>query len=146
MLSWAPIVFTSAHTGKRVPHVFDVIDTVFQNRFTQLNNLEAKTFISRAISRHKPSRGKGVAHPQVKSFVQAHVNPPSFELRINQKRVDTLNISYLRFLENLLRKFYSFDGTPIRIKIIAKKKSHTTTAPIESNKPKRHAGTYRGNR
>ncbi len=144
-LDWAPIVFTSAHTGKRVPHVFDVIDHVFQNRFTQLDNLEAKTFISRAIARHKPSRGKGVAHPQIKSFVQEGVNPPSFALRINQRRIDTLNVSYLRFLENLLRKFYSFDGTPIRIKVIAKKKSHTTGAPIQSNKPKGH-GTYRGAR
>lgn len=144
-LSWAPIVFTSAHTGKRVGHVFDVIDQVFQNRFTQLDNLEAKTFISRAIARHKPSRGKGVAHPQIKSFVQEGVNPPVFALRINQRRVDTLNVSYLRFLENLMRKFYPFDGTPIRIKVIAKKKSHTTGPSIESNKLKQH-GTYRGAR
>ena len=136
MLSWAPIVFTSAHPGKRVPQVFDVIDTVFQNRFTQLRSEETKEFISRAIMKHKPSRGKGVAHPQVKSFIQAGVNPPRFELRINQKRTDTLNISYVRFLENLLRRFHSFEGTPIRIKIVAKKKSHTTDKPYKPYKPK----------
>lgn len=138
MLSWAPIVFTSAHTGKRVAQVFDVIDTVFQNRFTQLRTQETKSFISRAIMKHKPSRGKGVAHPHVKSFIQVGVNPPRFELRIDQKRTDTLNVSYLRFLENLLRRFYSFAGTPIYIKIVAKKKSHTTTAPIPSKKNRKH--------
>ena len=126
MLSFAPIVFTSAATGKRVAHVFDVIDTVFQNRFTQLNGDEAYSFISRAIAKHKPSRGKGVAHPTITLFKQVSVNPPTFHLHIKQKREDVLNQSYLRFLENLLRKFYDFEGSPIRISVKGKKKSHTT--------------------
>lgn len=126
MLSFAPIIFTSAHTGKRVQALFDVIDTVFRNRFTQLSDNEAHEFISRAIVKHKPSRGKGVAHPEIKYFRQAGVNPPVFWLGIKQKRTDVLAESYLRFLQNLLRTHFPFEGTPIRIKVKARKKSHTT--------------------
>ncbi len=126
MLSYAPIVFTSAATGKRVQYLFDVIDKVFQNRFKQLHGQETHAFISKAIARHKPSRGKGVAHPQIKSFVQTKINPPSFTLTIKQTRADALNKSYVKFLENLLREQYDFAGTPINIIVRGRKKSHTT--------------------
>ena len=126
MLSYAPIVFTSAVTGKRVQGMFDVIDKVFKSRFTQLDDEETKSFISRAIKKHKPSRGKGIAHPQIMSFKQSAINPPLFDLKIRHIRKDVLAASYLKFLQNLLRKYYDFEGTPIRIRVVTKKKSHTT--------------------
>lgn len=126
MLDYAPIVFTSAKTGKRVQMLFDVIDKVYQSRFTQLNGQETHEFISRAIMKHKPSRGKGVAHPTITKFKQIGVNPPLFELTIKQKRTDSLNESYLRFLENQLRGQFDFTGTPIRIRTQARRKKHTT--------------------
>ncbi len=125
-LDWAPILFTTATTGKRVQNMFDIIDQVFENRFTQLDDQETHEFISRAIVKHKPSRGKGIAHPKIFKFRQTGVNPPTFLLFIKQMRTDSLNKSYLRFLENLLRRFYSFGGTPIVIKVRGRKKSHTT--------------------
>lgn len=126
MLKYAPIVFTSAKTGQRVQILFDAIDKVYESRFTQLSNETTHEFISRAIVKHKPSRGKGVAHPTIISFKQASVNPPIFNLAIRQSRKDALNESYLRFLENLLREQFDFEGTPIRIRILARKKKHTT--------------------
>jgi len=125
-LDWAPILFTSAQTGKRVQNLFEIVDTVFENRFTQLNDQESHEFISQAIVKHKPSRGKGVAHPKIFRFRQTSVNPPEFLLFIKQTRTDSLNTSYLRFLENLMRKYHSFEGTPIAIKVRGRKKSHTT--------------------
>lgn len=125
-LKYAPIVFTSAKTGQRVTGLFDTIDKVYQSRFTQLSQTETHEFMSRSIVKHKPSRGTGVAHPTIISFKQAGINPPLFHLTIRQKRTDSLNQSYLRFLENQLRTFYDFEGTPISIKIISKRKKHTT--------------------
>ncbi len=126
MLDWAPILFTTATTGKRVQDIFEIIDTVVANRFMQLNEEEAYGFISRAILKHKPSRGKGVSHPGISKFKQIRVNPPVFELTLKQSHVQALNSSYLRFLENLLRDQYSFDGTPIRMSVKGRKKSHVT--------------------
>ncbi len=125
-LKYAPVVFVSALTGQRANAVFTAIDASFQSRFTQLNDAETKAFISRAITKHRPSRGKGVKHPRIIKFVQSSVNPPTFLLAVNLSRKDSLADSYLRFLENLLRDQYTFTGTPIRMRVAASRKSHTT--------------------
>lgn len=126
MLSYAPIVFTSAATGKRVQALLDVINRVWDNQFTSLHDKTLKEFLSHAVKKHKPSRGKGVAHPRIKSFTQSGVKPPRFDLAIRQNRKDVLAQSYLRFLANQLRERFAFEGVPIRIRVRAKKKSHTT--------------------
>jgi GTPase len=125
-LKYAPILFTSALTGKRAQDIFDLITTVFQTRFTQLSTDEARQFMSKAIVRHKPMRGKGVKSPKITSFYQSHINPPVFTLAVNLSRTDSLATAYVRFLENILREQYDFTGTPIRIKIEVERKSHTT--------------------
>lgn len=125
-LKYAPILFTSALTGKRAQDIFDLISKVFQSRFTQLSDSEAKQFMSKAIVRHRPMRGKGVKSPKIMSFKQTHINPPIFTLAVNLSRTDSLATAYVRFLENIMREQYDFTGTPIRIKIEVDRKSHTT--------------------
>lgn len=125
-LKYAPILFTSALTGQRAQDTFDLITKVFQTRFTQLSDDEARQFMSKAIVRHKPMRGKGVKSPKITSFTQTHINPPVFTLEVNLSRTDSLATAYVRFLENVLREQYDFTGTPIRIKIEVERKSHTT--------------------
>lgn len=125
-LKYAPILFTSALTGQRAQDIFKLITTVFQTRFTQLSTDEAKQFMSKAIVRHKPMRGKGVKSPKITQFYQSHINPPIFTLAVNLSRTDSLATAYVRFLENILREQYDFTGTPIRIKIEVERKTHTT--------------------
>lgn len=125
-LAYCPIVFTSAKTGQRVTGLFEVIKHVYSNRFIELDGAASKAFISQAIMQHKPTRGTGVSHPRIKYFKQTHSNPPTFEIGLYQKKADIIADSYLRFLKNLLRKQYDFSGTPIRLHVEARKKSHTT--------------------
>jgi GTP-binding protein len=125
-LKYAPVLFTSALTGKRAQDIFELITKVFQTRFTQLSTDEAKQFMNKAIVRHKPMRGKGVKSPKITSFLQTHINPPVFTLSVNLSRTDSLATAYVRFLENIMREQYDFTGTPIRIKIEVERKSHTT--------------------
>ena len=125
-LKYAPVMFTSALTGQRAQALFPLIDKVFKSRFTQLTDDEARQFMSQAIMRHRPVKGKGVKHPKVTSFTQRSVNPPRFVLDVDLARRDSLADSYVRFLENRMRERYDFTGTPIRIRIEAGKKSHTT--------------------
>jgi GTP-binding protein len=125
-LKYAPVIFTSALTGQRAKDIYKLISYVYQTRFTQLSSDEAHQFISRAIVKHKPMRGKGVKSPKINAFYQSHINPPEFVLEVNLPRKDSLAVAYVRFLENLLRERYDFTGTPIRIRIEAGRKSHTT--------------------
>lgn len=126
-LRYAPILFTSALTGKRATKdVLKLVRTVFSTRFTQLSQEETRSFINRAIVRTKPTKGKGVKHPNIIRFVQEAVNPPSFVINVNLPRKESLADSYVRFLENLLRETYDFTGTPIRLRVEAGRKKHTT--------------------
>lgn len=125
-LKYAPVLFTSALTGQRAENIFELVKHVFATRFTQLSDEEATAFMSRAIARHKPSKGKGVKHPRVMKFFQSRINPPTFTLFVNLSRKDSLADSYLRFLENIMREQYDFTGTPIRIRVETGRKSHTT--------------------
>lgn len=126
MLDYAPIVFTSALNKLRTSQLYELVDDINASRFTELSENQLSKFIKQAIVRHKPSRGRGVAHPRIAYFHQTGINPPRFELGIRQQRADALAESYLRFLENLLRERFDFEGTPIRIHVKARKKSHTT--------------------
>lgn len=125
-LDYAPILFTSALTGKHTPKTFGLIQHVFQTRFTQLSDTESREFMSKAIVRHRPMRGKGVKSPKVTRFYQSHINPPVFTLEVNLPRKDSLATAYVRFLENRMREQYDFLGTPIDIRVSAGRKSHTT--------------------
>lgn len=126
-IDYAPIVFISALTGKRVRDIMEVIDSVFTSRFTELSPDECHKFISQAIVKHKPSKSRGIWHPRIVSFEQYRTNPPTFALTINQPREDALAPSYVKFLEGRLRELYDFEGTPIRINVRAIQKKHSET-------------------
>ncbi|MBI1908371.1 ribosome biogenesis GTPase Der [Candidatus Uhrbacteria bacterium] len=123
-IGFAPIVFISALTGKRVQDTLEVIDRVFASRFTELDDAEAKQFISRAIARHKPSKHKGTWHPNIIGFEQYATNPPRFRLTINAPREDALAESYVKFLERQMRMQFDFEGTPIKINVSAVQRKH----------------------
>jgi GTP-binding protein len=116
-LSWAPMIFVSALTTKRVGEIFDLIDTVQSHRFANVEDAELEHFIKKSVKRHLPSRGKGPAHPTILGLVQTGMSPPTFHLTIKAKRTDVLHPSYLRYLENRLREFIDISGTPIEIKV-----------------------------
>ena len=48
-------------------------------------------------------------------MTQIGVEPPTFVIKCNSKAL--FHFSYLRYLENQLRKKFDFTGTPIRFKI-----------------------------
>lgn len=132
-LDYAPIIFTSALTGKRVQDMFELIDVVYQSRFTELDHRETHKFISKTIKKHLPSKGWGAAHPKITSFHQTDINPPTFRLGIKQKEKEVLNESYVRFIENQLREQYNFTGSPIKVYIGTNERKRTITGEEYKN-------------
>lgn len=121
-LKFAPLLTISAKERQRIHKLFPLFDTIMKERSKLIPDEELDTFLRRTISKHKPARGKGVAHPTIFRLKQLSVSPPTFELVIKGKRTDVLHLSYLRFLENRLREQYGFTGTPIVFRSIASKK------------------------
>ena len=114
-LRHAPMVFVSALKGQRTEKLFEMIDKVEQNRYTQLSDDVLAEFLQKAMHRHKPVKGMGSAPPKILGLRQVGVAPPTFELALKARRVRKLHPSYLRYLENRLRETFDLAGTPVRI-------------------------------
>jgi GTP-binding protein len=121
---WAPIQFISAKTGEKVNKILDLVLTMAEQRKLALSDSQCEKFMKAVIKIHKPAKGKGTRTPRLYEFRQEAYNPPVFSIRIGSN--DDLHFSYVRFMENRLRQRHGFTGTPIRIKVVKDKKSHTT--------------------
>jgi len=113
--TWAPVIFTSSITGQRVKKVFDLIDQIQQARYTEIDQEDLDTFLIKAMRKQKPLRGKGAGHPKLLGIKQTRVAPPVFVVTLKGKYKEALNKSYLRYLENSLRREFNLIGTPIRV-------------------------------
>ncbi|PIR47592.1 ribosome biogenesis GTPase Der [Candidatus Uhrbacteria bacterium CG10_big_fil_rev_8_21_14_0_10_50_16] len=121
-IRFAPILTISAKERQRIHKLFPLFDTILKERERTIDDNALDKFLNQTISRHKPARGKGVAHPKIFRLKQVGINPPRFELVIKGMRTDVLHASYSRFLENRLRETFGFTGTPIIFYAIPSKK------------------------
>jgi len=121
---WAPAQFISAKTGEKVNKILDLILTIAAERSLKLSDSQCDKFMKAVVKIHKPAKGKGTRAPHLYEFRQIKNSPPSFNLRIGPN--DDLHFSYVRFMENRLRDRHGFTGTPLHIRVVKDKKSHTT--------------------
>lgn len=121
-LPFAPILTVSAKDRQRIHKLFPLFDTIIAERARVIDENALDKFLRQTISRHRPARGKGVAHPEIFRLKQVAINPPRFELVIKGARTDVLHRSYTRFLENRLRERFGFIGTPIIFYALPSKK------------------------
>lgn len=121
-LRFAPVLTISAKDRQRIHKLFPLFDTIMGERERVIGENTLDKFLRQTIARHKPARGKGVAHPKIFRLKQVGTRPPRFELVIKGSRTDVLHPSYSRFLENRLRETFGFTGTPIIFYAIPSKK------------------------
>lgn len=114
-LKWAPIVFTSALTGKNISKITDLLEEINRERNKKITSEELKAFIEKVIKLHHPVKRKGAKHPHIKSFFQLDAVSPQFIVKIGKN--DNLSFSYLKFIEKKLREEYGFIGSPVQIKV-----------------------------
>jgi GTP-binding protein len=111
-LSYAPIVFISAKTGKGTEKIFPLLEKVAVERRKRIPTSAMNRFIETVDFERAtvPMRSR----VKILYMTQASVAPPTFVLFTNRKV--QLHFSYQRFLENQIREAFGFVGTPIWIK------------------------------
>lgn len=117
-LHYAPIVFLSAKTKKRVQRLIPVIKLVSESHTKRVATNVLNDVIMDALAVNPTPTVKG-RKLKVLYTTQVAVQPPSFVVFVNDPEL--MHFSYKRFLENQLRNAFGFIGTPIRI--IARKRS-----------------------
>jgi GTP-binding protein len=109
-MSYAPILFVSAETGQRVEQLLDQAVYVSNNHALRISTGVLNDIINEAIALNQTPSDKG-KRLKIYYATQASVKPPTFVLFVNDKEL--AHFSYIRYLENQLRKNFNFEGTPI---------------------------------
>lgn len=111
-LSYAPLVFISAQTGKGTEKILPLLQEVAAERRKRISTSEMNRFLEQVDFERAsvPMRQR----VKILYMTQAAVAPPTFVLFTN--RGVKLHFAYQRFLENQIRHAFGFMGTPIWIK------------------------------
>lgn len=112
-LSFVPMIFISAKTGRNVDKILDLILEVDKHRRQEISDEDLEVLKNKFVKIHKPAQGKGTKRPHVYALKQVGSNPPIFIVTVGAE--DTLHFSYIRFIENQIRDKFDFTGVPIKL-------------------------------
>ena len=113
-LSYVPIISISAKTGLRLNRIFDEIKSVCANFTRRIPTSELNEFMQETFLMHPPRLQRG-AHPKLLYTTQASIAPPTIVLFMN--RAESLDKTYIRYIENRIREKYGFSGVPFRFEV-----------------------------
>jgi len=109
-LSYAPIVFLSAKTKKRINTLMPEVIKCYENTHKEIKTSQLNDCIMDAYLLNLPPSYKG---RRLKIYYSKQVSsaPPTFNIEVNDKGL--IHFSYPRYLENKIRENFDFSGTPI---------------------------------
>jgi len=111
-MMYAPIIFISALTGRRVDKLYDMIKLVAEQSSLRIATGTLNNVLNDAVAMVQPPSDKG-KRLKIYYITQTGIKPPTFILFINDEKL--MHFSYTRYIENQLRKTFGFEGTPIVI-------------------------------
>lgn len=111
-LSYSPLLYVSALTKKRIFKVLELVDFVAEQNNRRINTAELNKAINEAMMLN-PLPGGGGKKVKILYATQVRTAPPTFVFFANHPEM--VHFSYLRYLENVMRKNFGFEGTPIRL-------------------------------
>lgn len=111
-IKYAPMIFTSAVTRKRLFNIFEVVEAAVEENSRRITTGLLNQIINEAVALNPPPTDKGRS-ARIYYATQVSVKPPTFLLFTNNSKL--FQDSYVRYLENKIREAFSFTGTPIRL-------------------------------
>ena len=108
--TYAPIVFLSALTKKRIHTLMPEVIKVAENIKREIKTSLINEVILDAYQLNIPPSYKG-KRLKIYFTSQTGTKPPKFTFRVNSKGL--VHFSYERYLENKIRENFDFTGTPI---------------------------------
>lgn len=108
---WAPLIFTSAVTGKNVTKLLEIAKEIYARRNQKIKTTVLNRLLSESLSAHPPAGLKN-RHPKPRYLVQDDVSPPTF--RLYGAHLEYLHWSWKRYLEKNLRSMVDLTGTPVK--------------------------------
>lgn len=110
-MSYAPVIFISAKTGRNVDRLFELIHYVDGQNAMRISTGKLNDVLADATARVQPPSDKG-KRLKILYMTQASTRPPTFVVFVN--RAELFHFSYQRYLENQIRSTFGLEGTPVR--------------------------------
>lgn len=117
-LSYAPVEFISAKTGRRVDKLFAQIDRIAAGHRARFRTSQLNEILERAVRQHQPAAVRGKAR-RLYYATQLKSGPPTIGIFSNIN--EPLHFSYKRYLENQFRDALGVVGTPIHLVVRGRK-------------------------
>jgi len=111
-VKYAPLLFISALSGKRVIKILDLAEQVYANGKRRVGTSQLNNFLS-WVNANCPPLSKKKRRMKIKYMTQKRILPPTFILFTHSQV--SLAPSYEKFFMQLLREKFDFWGTPIRL-------------------------------
>ena len=111
-IPYAPIVFLSALTKKRIHTLMPEVKKVKQNIVKEIKTSTLNNIIQEAYQLNPAPSYKG-KRLKIYYVYQTGTKPPQFTFNVNDKGL--VHFSYERYIENKIRESFDFEGTPIQI-------------------------------
>lgn len=109
-IPYAPIVFTSALTKKRIHTVMPEVIKVYDNAHKQIKTSVLNEVIGEATTLNPAPSYKG-KRLKIYYVNQVDTAPPKILFHVNDKTL--IHFSYERYIENKIRESFDLEGTPI---------------------------------
>jgi len=111
-LFYAPILFISALTGKRVRKVLDSVDEVSAQTRKRIATSPLNNYFRKWVEKFPPPLYKN-RNVKMNYITQVSTAPPAFVIYTNMP--EGIHFSYERYLMNQMREAFGFEGVPIRL-------------------------------
>lgn len=111
-INWVPIMFISVLKKQRIFQAIEKAIEVFNNRKLRIATSELNDKLLPEVERVPPPTTKG-KYIKIKYITQLPTTVPSFAFFCNLPQY--IKDPYTRYLENLIRKHFGFEGVPINI-------------------------------
>ena len=111
-IAYVPILFISVKSGQRVDQVMPLALKVQEERLARLTTGQLNRILQEAQDNHAATSSSGRSL-RIYYGTQVRSDPPTFMLYCNDPKL--AHFTYVRYLENQIRKVYPFSGTPIRL-------------------------------
>ncbi len=111
-LDYVPVLFISAKTRQRVNKVLPAALQVVAGRRHRLSTSEVNQVLTEAYEATQTPMRQGRTL-RLYYGTQVGNDPPTFVIFVNDEEL--VHFSYARYLENRIRIYYPFEGTPIKL-------------------------------
>ena len=109
---YMPIVFTSVLTKQRIFKAIEIAIKVCENRKRKVSTSKLNDILLKEIERTPPPAHRG-HHIKIKYITQLPTGSPTFAFFSNYP--GHIKSPYTRFLASKIRKYFEFDGAPVKI-------------------------------